>query len=268
MNTTAVNTIATSEVAHRPDIRVNGSLIDEQRILEEMQYHPAESQQQAMIAAAQQLIIQTLLEQRANALGLAFDNEEDLLEKLSVLDIAIPTPSDAECKQYFSANPERFKTSPILEVDHILLAADKEDLEQREDAKAIAENLLSQLQAQPHLFADFASRYSICPSKQQGGNLGQISKGQTVAEFEKALFLSDEGLLSTPIETRYGFHIVNIKRKVDGQALPYEMVKEKIEHYLLEKVKRKAISQYIYTLIADADIEGFAFDVKDSPLMQ
>ena len=161
-----------------------------------------------------------------------------------------------------------FITSPILEVDHILLAADKEDLQQRQEMSELADNLLEQIQQQPQLFTDFALRHSMCPSKEQGGSLGQISKGQTVPEFEKVLFFAEEGLLSRPIESRYGFHIARINRRIEGQPLEFDQVEEKIKNYLDEKVHRKALAQYLQLLIAEADIQGFSFDVSDSPLIQ
>jgi peptidyl-prolyl cis-trans isomerase C len=46
------------------------------------------------------------------------------------------------------------------------------------------------------------------------------------------------------------------------------MVKQRISDYLNERVRRKAIAQYIETLIAKADIDGFDFSVSDSPLVQ
>ena len=59
-----------------------------------------------------------------------------------------------------------------------------------------------------------------------------------------------------------------VDRKIDGKALPYDYVKEKVADYLNEKVQRKATAQYIQNLITDADIVGFVFDVDSSPLMQ
>ena len=265
-------TIATSDAAHKPDITVNNVLIDEAAILEEMQYHPAESQRDAMIQAAQSLIILELLKQRCSQLNLLQDQtdpaEDQLLEALLEKEVSVPELSEDECLRYYEANRERLATSPIVEVDHILIAADKEDLEQRIEGKELAENLIAQLQEQPHLFADFVARHSQCPSKEQGGSLGQISKGQTVAEFEKVLFRSEKGLLSNPVETRYGFHIVNIHKIIEAELLPYEAVEEKIRTYLSEKVRRKSIAQYIELLIGEADIQGFQFEVSDSPLVQ
>lgn len=74
--------------------------------------------------------------------------------------------------------------------------------------------------------------------------------------------------INYPIESRYGFHIVLVDRKIDGQALPYDYVKDKVSDYLNDKVERKATAQYIQTLIADADIKGFVFDLEESPLIQ
>jgi peptidyl-prolyl cis-trans isomerase C len=95
-----------------------------------------------------------------------------------------------------------------------------------------------------------------------GGSLGQIGKGQTVPEFERQLFNLPEGLASAPIESRYGMHIVLIAHREEGQQLPFDMAHARIRDYLNEKVRRKAIAQYIEALINDARIEGFSFEVS------
>ena len=70
------------------------------------------------------------------------------------------------------------------------------------------------------------------------------------------------------MESRYGFHVVFIARKVAGKPLNYDLVKDKIATYLNDKVQRKAISQYLHRIVGEADIQGFQFDVDASPLMQ
>lgn len=255
-----------------PDIYINGVNITESDVLQEMQYHPATDQRNAMIVAAESLIITELFKQRCLALGLIKEDEkhteDELCEMLVTQEVNLPRTSDDECERYYEANMERFCTSPLLEVDHILIAADKEDLDQRAEAKELSEGILELIKQKPHTFAEMAMKHSMCPSKEHGGSLGQISKGQTVREFEKVLFLSEEGLLPSVIESRYGYHIANINRKVDGQQMPLEHVESKIKVYLDEKVRRKAIAQYIELLISDADIKGFEFDVTNSPLVQ
>lgn len=254
-------------------IQVNNTSISEAAIMAEVQYHPAESKRAATLKAAESLIIGELLRQRAKALGLTVKSElnrasdEDFLDALINRELTIPTAGDEECQQYYKLNTQRFASSPLLEVSHILLAAAPEDDKARVEAKALSEQLILKLQDGESL-ADLAKHYSACPSKETGGSLGQISRGQTVPEFERQIFSADPGLLPQGIESRYGFHIVFIARKVPGKLLPFSAVQQKIAEYLNEKVRRKAVAQYIHTLIVNAEIDGFDFKLSDSPLMQ
>jgi len=59
-------------------------------------------------------------------------------------------------------------------------------------------------------FADLAKRFSRCPSKQKGGNLGWFGKGDMVPEFEKACFAAEKGQIVGPVKTEFGFHIILI----------------------------------------------------------
>lgn len=254
-------------------IQVNQAVITEQTILSEMQYHPADSQREAMIAAAETLIISELLRQRAKALGLVVvgddenTSDDDFLEALIAHEVAIPKATLKECDHYFQQNQKRFTSSPILEVQHILLAAEPSDDEGRILAKLDAEKAILDLMAGAD-FSELALKLSACPSKMNAGDLGQISRGQTVPEFERQLLLGTVGLMTKPIETRYGFHVAKINRITLGHQLKFADVQENITIYLNEKVKRKAIAQYIQQLIADADIEGYDFNVSNQPLVQ
>jgi peptidyl-prolyl cis-trans isomerase C len=253
-------------------IQVNQAMITEQVILSEMQYYPA-SQREAMIKAAESLIISELLRQRAKILGLVVTSDDDstsddnFLEALLVHEVAMPTASQQECMTYFQQNQKRFTSSPILEVQHILLAAEPGNDEARILAKLDAEQAIISLMAGAE-FSELALKLSACPSKTNAGDLGQISRGQTVPEFERQLLLGTVGLMAKPIETRYGFHVVKINRVTPGKALVFADVQDQIASYLNEKVKRKAIAQYIERLIADAEIEGYDFNVSSQPLVQ
>lgn len=252
-------------------IRVNHTDITEEQVLMEMQYFPAATQRQAMLDAAQSLVIGELLRQRAAALSLPLSldetsGKEDYLEQLIEREVIIPQASDEECLQYFHQNPQRFKTSPLIEANHILIAAATDDAKARVEAKLLAEQIIEQLKQQAD-FASLAQQFSACPSKTTGGNLGQLSRGQTVPEFERQLLSATTGLQPYPIESRYGFHVVDIKNKIDGLSLPIEAVKAKISQYLNEKVRQKAIAQYIQTLIDAATIDGYDFDTNRQSLL-
>jgi len=77
-----------------------------------------------------------------------------------------------------------------------------------------------------------------------------------------------EGLATRPVETRYGWHVVDIVHRVDGAPLPFETVHERIANYLTERSRRRAYSQYVRLLAAEADIQGIENGGADSPLVQ
>lgn len=257
-------------------IRVNSTEFDETDVIKEMQYHAADTHTEAKNKASEALIITELLKQRASVLALdsASDNassekeSEDFLETLLALEVDYPKANDDDCRQYFEANPKKFMTTPLIEAKHILLEAAPDDASARSEAIELAEQLIKRIEEEPKVFSELATLHSKCPSAKTGGQLGQLGKGQTVPEFERQLFNCPVGLAGAPVESRYGIHIVYLERRVEGKVLPFDMVKERIADYLNEKVRRKAIAQYIHTLISDADIEGFDFSVSDSPLMQ
>ena len=252
-------------------IRVNQTEISENAILAEMQYHPAENQREAMIKASEALIIGELVKARARTLGIQLDAEADNSEALAALleaEALAPHASDEDCERYYAANLDKFQTTPLMAVRHILLAAAPDDDDARIDAADSAIAIIDQLSRAPDTFAALAEAHSACPSAKLGGNLGQITRGQTVPEFERQLLKLKTGLAHRPLESRYGLHVVCVDQRAEGRQLSYEQVADRIRDYLNEKVRRKAIAQYIETLIAGADIYGFDFSVSESPLLQ
>lgn len=257
------------------NINVNGMAIDEASVLAEMQYHNASSQSAAMVEAVRSLVIQALLNQQAQALGLMQSSdklsraeEEACFDRLIKQEVKWPDASEQECRHFFDNNQKKFTTSPLLEVRHILLAASPEDIKLRDELQTLANHMIESLTADLSGFDDFVKTHSACSSSKNKGQLGQISKGQTVSEFEKHLLLAEEGIIPFAIESRYGFHVVVIDRRIEGVALPFEYVQDRILGYLNEKVQRKATAQYIQILIQSAEIKGLDFDMNESPLLQ
>lgn len=248
-------------------VRINGVEISAQAIAAEMQYHPAATQTQAQQAAITALALRELLLQQARQLGCTGE-PDDMIDQLLARELHVPQAGEQECLQYYSANPQRFHSATLLEASHILLAAAPDDAEGRQQALEQAQVLIAVLQNGEATFRQLALEYSVCPSKEQGGSLGQLSKGSTVPEFERQVFAAEPGLITQPVESRYGYHIVQVDRKIPGELLPYELVSERVKQYLEQKVFNTALSQYVRILAAGADIEGVDLDPATSPLLQ
>jgi peptidyl-prolyl cis-trans isomerase C len=59
-------------------------------------------------------------------------------------------------------------------------------------------------------FAELAKQQSQCPSGQRGGDLGEFSPGQMVQEFDQVVFSADIGIVHGPVQTQFGFHLIEI----------------------------------------------------------
>ena len=255
------------------EISVNDCIISQDEISREMQYHQADAPKTARYAAAQALVIRELLKQRAATAGISVNSEgnhdeEATFSALIEAEVDVPESAEEECKRYFDNNPQRFRSETIVEARHILLAAPADDVNARAAAGKTALALIEKLLVAIELFDGLVKEYSACPSKQSRGNLGQLSKGSTVEEFERQVFTLQPGLCHSPIETRYGFHVVIVDRNIAGRPLPFALVKGEIGSYLQHQVKQRALRHYLLQLIADASISGITLDEARSAHLQ
>jgi len=255
-------------------IHVNGVEIPEQAIHREMQYHPSGSAAAAQFEAARALVFRELLLQEARrsevipASGAA-DPEEGLIQALMARVIQVPEADEAACRRYYDAHRERFRSPVVHHVSHILLPAAPDDHEARRTAIARAEELLDEIGNDPGAFTAMAMTHSACPSRDAGGDLGAIGRGQTVPEFEKALERMEPAkVASRPLETRYGVHLVYLRGREGGEQLPFEAVQAQVAEYMEQHVLRRAVAQYLQRLVGDARIEGLDLDGADTPLVQ
>jgi peptidyl-prolyl cis-trans isomerase C len=255
--------------AGRPvPVSVNGISIARDAIVREMQHHPAPKPIAAWQQAARALVVRELLLQEARRAGIAPQpvsdasgrretDEEAIIRGLIEREITVPEPDEATCRRYYENNRARFRSADIYEAAHILFAALPADAQAYAQARSDAAVVLAELREHPERFAELAQAHSRCPSAAQGGNLGQITTGQTTPEFEQALIALEPGqLCAEPIATRYGCHIIRLDRRHEGRTLPYEVVAGGIADYLRESVRRRADAQYIARLVSAARIEG------------
>lgn len=64
-------------------------------------------------------------------------------------------------------------------------------------------------------FVEAAEQYSLCPSGDQGGELGTFGKGQMVKEFEDVVFSAPVGEIQGPVQTEFGYHLIEVTSRND-----------------------------------------------------
>lgn len=260
-----------------PQVLVNGRPIAETDIAREMQHHPAKSLVQSRHAAALTLVIRELLLERAVKAGhlpadcsqTAAEEQEQAIQLLLSEAVSIPDADMETCHRYWQANRARVRSPDLVEARHILIAAAPDDPADRDAAKQKARELIALLQRDRSVFAALAREHSACPSKDQGGSLGQVTRGDTVPELETFLFNLDPGqLCPLPVESRYGVHVVLVDQREAGRDLPFEAAHERVAALLRQTAWRNGVRQYLQLLAGQARIEGIEIGGAGTPLVQ
>ncbi len=191
------------------------------------------------------------------AMGLT---EADLMEKVAEqLQIkayidSVSKVDEKEAKEFYDKNPNLFKT---MKASHIL-AKYKDAESGKEPTQADKDEALGRIkEAQKMLadgksFEDVAKEKSDCPSKKDGGNLGEFGQGQMVPEFEKALLALEEGQISEPVESRFGYHIIKSGGKSNKT---FDEVKDRIIETMTAQKGQKIIEEMVEKLVKDNDVK-------------
>ena len=142
------------------------------------------------------------------------------------------TVTEDEIKDYYDNHESLFKTGETVTASHILVDTE-------EKAKEVLAEINNGLD-----FAEAAEKYSSCPSKSQGGNLGAFGHGQMVPEFDQAAFAMQVGELSKePVKTQFGYHIIKVTDKKDAAVVPFEQAKSQAKEHLIMTKRQAAYLQ-------------------------
>ncbi len=151
--------------------------------------------------------------------------------------ISAVSVTEAEAKEYYDKNSEQFAIGETVNASHILV-----------DTEETALELLGKIKSGELSFEDAAAQYSSCPSKANGGNLGDFGKGQMVPEFDTAVFAMQEGEISEPVKTQFGYHLIKLISKSEGGVTPFAEISEDIKEALLAEKRRKAYESKVNQL--------------------
>jgi len=181
--------------------------------------------------------------------GLSLDDvKKDVKSSMEVKKLLEPqiSISEEEINNYFTENKAQFAQQEQVQVRHILV-------ESEDTAKEVKAKL-----AAGGDFAELAKKYSIDTSnKDQGGELGFISRGQMVAEFEEAAFSLGVGKISDPVKTEYGYHIIQVENRKEAQDGKLADHKDEIKDTLLNEKIQSKYSSWMDEKYKEYAVENF-----------
>lgn len=148
------------------------------------------------------------------------------------------TVSDKDVEDFYNNNSERFMGEETVSASHILVATEEE-----------AREIYGRIASGESSFEEEALAHSTCPSKANGGNLGEFGRGQMVPEFDVAVFEMNVGeITSEPVKTQFGYHLIKLNEKNEAKVTPLDEIREELKNVLLDEKKQKAYESKINQL--------------------
>lgn len=194
----------------------------------------------------------------------------DAIERLLERELVVPEPSEEACRRYHDAHPVAHAQGERAQLRHVLFAVtpgvDVKQLRLRAEALLIELRCADDGGAQ---FARAAAQWSNCPSGQQGGALGWLTRADCAPEFAREVFGGNEiGVLARLVHSRFGLHVVEVVARDPGRQPAFEEVRQAIALTLRQQAWVNALRQYLQLLAGAAVVEGVALDAASSPLVQ
>lgn len=156
----------------------------------------------------------------------------------------------AMARESYLANPAAYRPDATLDVSHLLL-----DMKQRSPAEALelAEQLRRQLDQDPSAFNAMVMEYSDDPAKPANfGRYESMTRGQMVKPFEQAAFaLTQPGQISEPVKTEFGYHLIRLNARQEGEIPPFEAIREPLEAEMQAKHLEAYRARYVQNLMKD-----------------
>ena len=202
----------------------------------------------------QKLIERELLLQEGVKKG--FDKDEEILRKVEQFKQGLiiealtaklcagkDEVSDKEVEAYYKGNKGQFSLGERVRVRHIMVKTMSE-----------AQDIKDRLNRGEDFIA-LAKQYSIWPTKQQGGDLGYITRGMVDKSFEDAAFsLKRRGEISGIVKTKLGFHIIRLEDRQGSHQLTLAEVREEVRKFLRDKKRQEILAAHLKGLREGAQI--------------
>lgn len=163
--------------------------------------------------------------------------------------------SDSEAKQYYDNNPAYFQTPEQVKVSHVMIrVASDADQSEKDAARSKIEKVMERLKAGED-FASVAEEVSDDDnSKSDGGDLGYLSRGQTLQSFEDAAFALEKDELSGIVETTYGYHILKLTDRKNAGTVGFEEAKNDIVSLMKSNTVNNLLDNYLVGLKVSSTI--------------
>jgi peptidyl-prolyl cis-trans isomerase C len=231
------------------DTQAQGIVVGDQRVADELagikQRFPSEEEFQTALTT-----LKTSEDELKRKIQRSFAIRE-LISKL-VADVHV---TDEEIKTFYDGNPSLFVAPEQVQARHILIkVAPEAEADQKKKARQKITAVQKKIKSGED-FAGLAQTYSEGPSSVKGGDLGFFQRGQMVKPFEDAAFALKKDEVSDVVETRFGYHLIQVTDRRPEGTISYEDAKPRIAQNIKKEKDGQIVREHIKKLRAKADIQ-------------
>jgi parvulin-like peptidyl-prolyl isomerase len=162
--------------------------------------------------------------------------------------------TDAELRERYNREKERYRLPERAHLrEVVVLRPEKES--QVAEARQRAADIAAAARQPGTDFANLAKTMSESGTRDKGGELGEIARGDLVPELDKEVFNAQSGAILGPIETKSAWHIMKVEQRLPSEVPAFESIKDKLRRDASEETFQRDYKAYIETLRKDAFIQ-------------
>jgi parvulin-like peptidyl-prolyl isomerase len=162
--------------------------------------------------------------------------------------------SDAELRERYNREKDQYRLPERAHLREIVVLKPEGEAKLAEARQRAAE--IAEAVRKPGTeFASVAGTMSESGTRDKGGDLGEVAKGDMVAELDKAVFNAQNGAILGPIESKSAFHIILVEQRLPSEVPGFESVKDRLKRDASEETFQRDYQNYIESLRKDAFIQ-------------
>lgn len=161
--------------------------------------------------------------------------------------------SDKELRERYDREKERYRLPERAHLREIVILR-PENASQVDQARQRAESVATQARA-TNDFAALAASTSESGTRNKGGDLGEVARGELISDLDKAVFNSASGAVIGPIESKAGWHILKVEQRLPSEVPAFESIKDKLRKDASDDAWQRDYKAYVDNLRKDAFIQ-------------
>jgi parvulin-like peptidyl-prolyl isomerase len=161
---------------------------------------------------------------------------------------------DRELRERYNREKEHYRLPERARLREIVIVK-PESPAAAEEARKRAETAASDARAPGADFAKIAAAVSEAGTKDQGGDLGEVARGELLPNLDAAVFNAAAGDVLGPIETRSGWHVLKVDQRLPSEVPAFESVKDRLRKDASDETFQRDLKAYLESLRKDAFIQ-------------